>query len=312
MRVELDRKLAAGVVDGVVGGAQHVRGVPVRERVLQVARLAGPVQAAARERLLQIAAGAHQAGERPNLVDCWVQRRRIRAEALECQPGRGSQRRQECVRIVQRERRQRRREGVRTGQRDGFSRPQRLIAEDTGDEVRERCEVGLSQRSEEGHDRQPILVERVHELLHRLRAHGRPPGREEIHDHQQRSLTASSGVAAPGRRGCCGRAGARSARARADRRRCSCWIRPRPTRSTRGSPPRPRDPRSGSRGQRSRTPSASTTCARPRATATTSASDRANPETTTFTVRIYRPWAVRQRRQTRSASGADGVVPSPV
>ena len=145
------------------------------------------VETAPCQRVLEIAAGAPQARVRPHPVDRGVQRRRIRAEALEGQPGRCGERRQERVRIVQRERRETRCERVRAGQCDRLARRERLVAEDAGHQVRERGEIRLSERSEHGDRREPIAIERIHEPLHGLDAHGRSARGQEIHGHQQRA-----------------------------------------------------------------------------------------------------------------------------
>ena len=127
--------------------AARPRSGPPRPRIEQGGsldpRAAGVVETAARERGLEVAAGAPEAGERAHLVDGGVQRRRVRAKALECQRRRHGPRAQERVRIVQRQRRQRARERVRARQRDGLSRAERIIADDAHHEVRERGEVGL-------------------------------------------------------------------------------------------------------------------------------------------------------------------------
>ena len=124
--------------------------------------------------------------------------------------------------------------------------------------MRERREVGLSERAEQRHARAadpPLSASTRRCTVPSARA---PSGRrEQIHDHEQRSPCTASGATGAPWPAMALRTSRRSKRlARApDRPRCPCWPRPRPRRSTPERPTPARDP-SSRRPPRRRSPHA--------------------------------------------------------
>ena len=158
--IELDSELGADETESVAGGTVLLGDRPERERVLQVAGL----DLAALEQRSQAGERGLHAGVRTCLADRGMHRVPVRAERLEIERSGVVEHVEEDERICERECTESCRKRALVEQGDRLARNELQVVKDPVREVGHLGQIALADRAEGADLRQPIGVQRRHEM----------------------------------------------------------------------------------------------------------------------------------------------------